>query len=173
MIVSPFGHQGGMDPGKGQRSTGEKDPERLSIFSGAVFAVRTAILVLELRTPRFERQKALVSLGSRLSSAVICSSLCLANHHHLMSNSRRATLATCGRGREPCRRRGGVYSSRTVPQNVRAPRVAGPFLFGGAGSLGVPQQCGANHGGQDGRDEHRNLAGREVELQRKCLSCNE
>jgi hypothetical protein len=48
-----------------------------------------------------------------------------------------------------------------------------PPLLGGSWSSRVPQEGGANRGRQNGRDEHRDLAGREIELHRKCLGCNE
>src|ERR1700675_2973256 len=69
-------------------------PERLIMFSDAVFAVLITVLVLELRPPELPTFKALLSLWPTwLSYAVsyIFIAIVWANHHHLM---RYATDAT-------------------------------------------------------------------------------
>src|SRR3954469_3461968 len=71
-------------------------PERLSMFSDAVFAVLITVLVLELRPPELPTFKALLSLWPTwLSYAVsyVFIAVVWINHHHLM---RYATEVTPG-----------------------------------------------------------------------------
>ena len=69
-------------------------PERLSMFSDAVFAVLITVLVLELRPPALPTFKALLSLWPTwLSYAVsyLFIAIVWANHHHLMRYATEAT----------------------------------------------------------------------------------
>jgi uncharacterized membrane protein len=64
-----------------------KTPERLSLFSDAVFAVLITVLVLELRPPELPTFKALLALWPTwLSYAVsyLFIAIVWANHHHLL-----------------------------------------------------------------------------------------
>jgi uncharacterized membrane protein len=64
-----------------------KTPERLSLFSDAVFAVLITVLVLDLRPPELPTFKALLSLWPTwLSYAVsyLFIAIVWANHHHLL-----------------------------------------------------------------------------------------
>jgi uncharacterized membrane protein len=75
-------------------TTGEAKPDRLTLFSDAVFAVIITILVLDLRPPHVPSLAALVSLWPAAVSYAV-SYLFIAivwiNHHHLM---RYADVAT-------------------------------------------------------------------------------
>jgi uncharacterized membrane protein len=72
----------------------KRSPERLTLFSDAVFAVLITVLVLELRPPEFPTFKALLSLWPTwLSYAVsyLFIAIVWANHHHLMRYATEAT----------------------------------------------------------------------------------
>jgi uncharacterized membrane protein len=69
-------------------------PERLSLFSDAVFAVLITVLVLDLRPPELPTFKALLSLWPTwLSYAVsyLFIAIVWVNHHHLMRYATEAT----------------------------------------------------------------------------------
>lgn len=69
-------------------------PERLNLFSDAVFAVLITVLVLELRPPELPTFEALLSLWPTwLSYAVsyVFIAIVWANHHHLMQYATEAT----------------------------------------------------------------------------------
>jgi uncharacterized membrane protein len=71
-----------------------RTPERLNLFSDAVFAVLITVLVLDLRPPELPTFKALLSLWSTwLSYAVsyLFIAIVWANHHHLMRYATEAT----------------------------------------------------------------------------------
>jgi uncharacterized membrane protein len=71
-----------------------RSPERLSLFSDAVFAVLITVLVLELRPPELPTFSALLSLWPTwLSYAVsyLFIAIVWANHHHLMHYATEAT----------------------------------------------------------------------------------
>jgi TMEM175 potassium channel family protein len=71
-----------------------RTPERLSLFSDAVFAVLITVLVLDLHPPELPTFKALLSLWPRwLSYAVsyLFIAIVWANHHHLMGYATEAT----------------------------------------------------------------------------------
>jgi uncharacterized membrane protein len=71
-----------------------RTPERLSLFSDAVFAVLITVLVLELRPPELPTFRALLSLWPTwLSYAVsyVFIAIVWANHHHLMRYATEAT----------------------------------------------------------------------------------
>jgi uncharacterized membrane protein len=71
-----------------------KTPERLNLFSDAVFAVLITVLVLDLRPPELPTFKALLSLWPTwLSYAVsyLFIAIVWANHHHLMRYAAEAT----------------------------------------------------------------------------------
>jgi len=71
-----------------------KSPERLSLFSDAVFAVLITVLVLDLHPPELPTFKALLSLWPRWLSYTV-SYLFIAivwvNHHHLLHYATEAT----------------------------------------------------------------------------------
>lgn len=72
----------------------KRTPERLTLFSDAVFAVLITVLVLELRPPELPTFKALLSLWPTwLSYAVsyLFIAIVWANHHHLLHFAREAT----------------------------------------------------------------------------------
>jgi uncharacterized membrane protein len=75
-------------------TTGEATPDRLTLFSDAVFAVIITILVLDLRPPHLPTLAALVSLWPAAVSYAV-SYLFIAivwiNHHHLMRYADSAT----------------------------------------------------------------------------------
>jgi uncharacterized membrane protein len=77
-----------------EMTTGEAKPDRLTLFSDAVFAVIITILVLELRPPHSPSFAALVSLWPTAMSYAV-SYLFIAivwiNHHHLMRYADTAT----------------------------------------------------------------------------------
>ena len=71
-----------------------RTPERLTLFSDAVFAVLITVLVLELRPPELPTFNALLSLWPTwLSYAVsyLFIAIVWANHHHLMAYANEAT----------------------------------------------------------------------------------
>ena len=71
-----------------------RTPERLSLFSDAVFAVLITVLVLDLHPPALPTFKALLSLWPTwLSYAVsyLFIAIVWANHHHLMSYATRVS----------------------------------------------------------------------------------
>jgi uncharacterized membrane protein len=71
-----------------------RTPERLNLFSDAVFAVLITVLVLDLRPPELPTFKALLSLWPTwLSFAVsyLFIAIVWANHHHLMRYATEAT----------------------------------------------------------------------------------
>jgi uncharacterized membrane protein len=71
-----------------------RTPERLTLFSDAVFAVLITVLVLELRPPELPTFTALLSLWPTwLSYAVsyLFIAIVWANHHHLMHYATEAT----------------------------------------------------------------------------------
>jgi uncharacterized membrane protein len=72
----------------------KRTPERLSLFSDAVFAVLITVLVLDLRPPALPTFAALLSLWPTwLSYAVsyLFIAIVWANHHHLMHYASEAT----------------------------------------------------------------------------------
>jgi uncharacterized membrane protein len=72
----------------------EAAPERLTLFSDAIFAVLITVLVLDLRPPEQPTYGALLSLWPRwLSYAVsyLFIAIVWANHHHLMRYATHAT----------------------------------------------------------------------------------
>jgi uncharacterized membrane protein len=72
----------------------KRTPERLTLFSDAVFAVLITVLVLELRPPELPTFNALLSLWPTwLSYAVsyLFIAIVWANHHHLMRYATEAT----------------------------------------------------------------------------------
>jgi uncharacterized membrane protein len=72
----------------------KRTPERLSLFSDAVFAVLITVLVLDLRPPALPTFAALLSLWPTwLSYAVsyLFIAIVWANHHHLMHYTSEAT----------------------------------------------------------------------------------
>jgi TMEM175 potassium channel family protein len=72
----------------------KRTPERLSMFSDAVFAVLITVLVLELRPPALPTFNALLSLWPTwLSYAVsyLFIAIVWANHHHLLHYANEAT----------------------------------------------------------------------------------
>jgi uncharacterized membrane protein len=72
----------------------KRTPERLSLFSDAVFAVLITVLVLELRPPELPTFKALLSLWPTwLSYAVsyLFIAIVWVNHHHLLHYATEAT----------------------------------------------------------------------------------
>jgi uncharacterized membrane protein len=72
----------------------EASPERLTLFSDAVFAVLITVLVLDLRPPELPTYGALMELWPRwLSYAVsyLFIAIVWANHHHLMRYATQAT----------------------------------------------------------------------------------
>ena len=71
-----------------------RSPERLSLFSDAVFAVLITVLVLDLHPPELPTFKALLSLWPRwLSYAVsyLFIAIVWVNHHHLLHYATEAT----------------------------------------------------------------------------------
>lgn len=71
-----------------------RTPERLSLFSDAVFAVLITVLVLDLHPPELPTFKALLSLWPRwLSYAVsyLFIAIVWVNHHHLLHYATEAT----------------------------------------------------------------------------------
>src|SRR5262245_58190962 len=71
-----------------------RSPERLSLFSDAIFAVLITVLVLDLHPPELPTFKALLSLWPRwLSYAVsyLFIAIVWVNHHHLLSYATEAT----------------------------------------------------------------------------------
>jgi TMEM175 potassium channel family protein len=70
------------------------NPERLSAFSDAVFAVLITVLVLDLRPPELPTFKALLSLWPTwlsYSVSYLFIAIVWANHHHLMRYATEAT----------------------------------------------------------------------------------
>ena len=72
----------------------KRSPERLTLFSDAVFAVLITVLVLDLHPPELPTFKALVSLWPRWLSYMVSYlfiAIVWANHHHLLHYATEAT----------------------------------------------------------------------------------
>jgi uncharacterized membrane protein len=85
----------GRPPKDSVMSARQLKPDRLSLFSDAVFAVIITILVLELKPPQSPSLEALLSLWpTAVSYAVsyLFIAIVWVNHHHLLRYADRATL---------------------------------------------------------------------------------
>jgi uncharacterized membrane protein len=72
----------------------KRSPERLTLFSDAVFAVLITVLVLDLHPPELPTFKALVSVWPRWLSYTVSYlfiAIVWANHHHLLHYATEAT----------------------------------------------------------------------------------